>query len=140
MRARIFSASSFEDFVDGELCQAVQLQFEDGVNLREGETYAFGGADHVASECDDIFLAIDLDALDSALFALPTRHANVLLAEEVVQILASVGAAGRSADDLNDVVDVVERNVIADQYVLALCGLCAARIGCGGAPRPRGAR
>ena len=34
-----------EDFVDGKLRQAVQLQFEDGVNLDVAEAEPFAGAD-----------------------------------------------------------------------------------------------
>ena len=35
-------AEFFEDFVDGELREAVQLQFENGVDLGIGEAFAFG--------------------------------------------------------------------------------------------------
>ena len=53
----------------------------------------------------------------------PTSTRIVFVAEEFVQILAGVGAAGRSANDLDHVVDVVERDAVAEQDVLALAGL-----------------
>ena len=43
--------------------------------------------------------------------------------EEFVQIFASVGAAGRSANNFDHFVDVVERDAVAEQNVLALLGL-----------------
>ncbi len=49
-----------EDFVDGKLRQAVQLQFEDGVDLDVAEAEAFAGADGR----DAVFLGVELHALD----------------------------------------------------------------------------
>ena len=46
-----------------------------------------------------------------------------MLCEEFVQVFAGIGAAGRSADDLDHVVDVIEGDVVAEQNVLALAGL-----------------
>ncbi len=48
----------------------------------------------------------------------------MLLAGEVLEeIFAGVGAAGRLADDLDDVVEVVEGDLVAEEDVLAVAGL-----------------
>ena len=43
--------------------------------------------------------------------------------KEVEQVLARVGAAAGLANDLDDRVEVVERDLVAEQNVLALAGL-----------------
>ena len=43
--------------------------------------------------------------------------------EVLEEVFAGVGAGGRLADDLDDVVEVVERDLVAEQDVLALAGL-----------------
>ena len=48
---------------------------------------------------------------------------DVLLAEKCEQVFAGVGAAGRSADDADHVVKIIERDLITDQNVFALAGL-----------------
>ena len=63
MRSRI-CAEFLENFVDGELRQAVQLQFENGVDLDVAEADAFAATP--ASAVMPYFLAIELDAFDGA--------------------------------------------------------------------------
>ena len=104
-----------EDFVHGKLRQAVQLQFEDGVNLDVAEAEACAGAD----DGDAVFLGVELDALDRG-FAAADHHADGFVLEEFVQILAGIRAAGRSANNFDDVVNVIESDVVAEQDVLAL--------------------
>ena len=111
-----------QDFVDRQLRQAVQLQFEDRVDLRVGEPFALGRTDQIPGRGDDaVFLPVDLDAFDGAFLA-ADHHANIFVRKEIVQILTGIRAAGGPADDLDHVVDVVERDAVADQDVLALAG------------------
>ncbi len=70
-----------------------------------------------------VFFAVELDALEGFGPAAGRQDLDFLVFKEVVQILARIGAAGRSADDLDDVVDVIERDVVAEQDVLARFGL-----------------
>src|ERR1700726_2679951 len=94
----------------------MQLQFEDGVDLDVAKPDSFRGADVFGG--DSVFLAVELHAAHRA-----RGNFYGLVLEELVQILAGVGAARRSADDLNHVVDVVERDAVAEQDVLALARL-----------------
>ena len=89
-----------EQLVDGELRQAIELQFEDGVDLAEREALFFVRQ----------ALAVELD---DDLAALAPR----------VQVLARLGPRARCANDLDDRVEVVERNLEAFEDVLALAGL-----------------
>src|SRR5438128_8150774 len=110
-----------ENFVDGKLRQAVQLQFEDGVNLfvaeikraGPGGRFNFRGADEA------VLAAVEFHAFE--LFRLAVfRDGDVLLAEILEQVFFRVRAAGRPADDANHVVQMVERDLVTDQNVFAL--------------------
>src|SRR5690242_3552941 len=111
----------FQDFVNRELRQPVQLQFENGVNLRvaKAKTATRGACsfgEHV------ILLRIEFYALDRCFFA-ADQHFDRLIGEEFVQILASIGTARRSANDFDHIVDVIKRDAIAEQDVLAFARL-----------------
>ena len=93
-------AEFFEDFVDGELGEAIELQFEDGVDLAQREAALFAGQ-ALAVELDD-----DLGALAPG-----------------VEVFASLGAGAGCANDLDDRVEIVERDLVAFEDVLALAGL-----------------
>ena len=51
------------------------------------------------------------------------RRLMRLAGEVLEEVLAGVGAADGLADDLDDVVEVVERDLVAEQDVLAVAGL-----------------
>ena len=70
---------------------------------------------------ETILAAVELHAFQ--LFGLAVfRDGNVLLAEILEQIFLGFGAAGRSADDADDVVQVIEGNLVTHQNVFALFG------------------
>ena len=94
--ARAHLVQLVEQLVDGELGEAVELQFEDGVDLAEGEAFFFV-RQALAVEGDD-----DLAALAPG-----------------VEVLASLDARARSANDADDRVEVVERDLEAFKDVLA---------------------
>src|SRR6202167_4996437 len=102
-----------KNVVNGKLRQAVQLQFEDGVNLRKAETCDFGG--HA------VFLVDELHAGNALGFAVFGNFYG-LVGKEFVQVLAGVGAAGGTTDHADDIVEVVERDLVAEQNVFALFG------------------
>ena len=105
----------FEELVDGELGEAVELQFEDGVDLLVGEDERAGGGEgHV----DAVFLGVEGDA-----FELGAAEVDLLAGEVLEEIFAGFGAAAGLTDDLDDVVEVVERDLVAEEDVLAVAGL-----------------
>ena len=112
-----------ENFVDGKLREAVQLQFEDGVDLRVAEVERAGacrGFDFRGAN-EAILAAIELHAFE--LFGLAVfRDGDVLLAEILEQVFLGFGAAGGTTDDADDVVQMIERDLVADQNVFALFG------------------
>ncbi len=89
-----------QQLVDGELRQAIELQLEDGVDLAQREAL-FLVRQVFAVQVED-----DLRALAPG-----------------VEVLTSFDARTRGADDFNDRVEIVERNLEAFQDVLALAGL-----------------
>ena len=110
-----------ENFVDGELRQAMELQFEDGVDLdgSEAESGAAGGVAFDGAEL--VFAAIELDAGEFAGLAV-FGDGDVLLGEKFEQVFAGVGAIAGTANDADDVVEMVESDLVADQNVFALAG------------------
>src|SRR5258707_7462238 len=112
-----------QDFVDRELRQPVQLQFEDGVDLRVTEAERVStasGFDFRRSLCA-VFPSVQFHALD--FLGLPVfRDGDVLLAEVFEQVLLGVHTAGGTADDANHVVEMIQSDLIAEQNVLALFG------------------
>ena len=110
-----------ENFVDGELREAVQLQFEDGVDLRVAEvegTGASGGFDFGGAD-ETILAAVELHAFELLGLAV-LGDGDVLLAEILEQVFLGFGAAGGTTNDADDVVEVVESDLVADQNVFAL--------------------
>ena len=89
------------DFVDGELGQAVQLQFEDGVGLLRGER----------------LLGIELGRAAGGV------DVDLLAAEVGDQVFAGVGAIRAAADDRDHVIEVIERGQVAFEDVLAVLRL-----------------
>ena len=67
---------------------------------------------------DGVLRGVELDALERLI-----AKGDGLVGEELEEILAGVGAGVGSADDLDDVVEVVERDLVAEQDVLALARL-----------------
>src|SRR5712664_4458588 len=110
-----------QDFVDRELRQPVQLQFEDGVDLRvtEAEPVSTSGGLDFRSSLRAILPAVQLYALD---FPGPPvfRDGDVLFAEVLEQVFLGIYAAGRTADNANHVVEMVQGDLIAEQNVFAL--------------------
>ncbi len=104
-----------EQFVDGELRQAIELQFEDGVDLAQREAAFFLVHEPLAIEVDD-----DLSSLAPG-----------------VEVFASFSARARCANDADDGVEIVERNLEAFEDVLARAVFLAAGRRCGAAPRRR---
>ena len=89
-----------QHLVDGKLRQPVELQFEDGVDLAQREAF-FLVRQPLAVQVDDDLLAL----------------------APGIQILARLDARTRGANELDDRVEIVERNLVAFQNVLALARL-----------------
>src|SRR6266478_151241 len=111
-----------DDFVDGELREAVELQLEDGVDLDGSEAEGGAAAGGFAFDGADLVLAaVELDA-----FKLPGLavfgDGDFLLRKVLEQVFLGVGAAAGPANDADDVVEMVERDLVADQNVFALAG------------------
>src|SRR6266446_3467708 len=112
-----------ENFVDRELRQAVELQFEDGVDLDGREAEGGAAASRFAFDGANLVLpAVELDTFEFPGLAI-FGDGDVLLGEILEQVFLGVCAAGRTANDANNVVEMVERNLVADQNVFALAGL-----------------
>src|SRR5262249_50725514 len=111
-----------ENFVDRELRQAMQLEFEDGIDLDRSEADSAATRNNggfALERADFVFAAVELHARDFLRLAV-LSDGDVLLAEEREQVFARVGAAGRSTDDADHVVEIIERDLVADQNVFAL--------------------
>ena len=104
-----------EELVDGELGEAVELQFEDGVDLLVAEDQRAGGRErHV----DVVLGGVEFDAGEFG-----AAEVDRFAAEVLEEALAGFGAAAGLADDLDDVVEVVERDLVAEEDVFAVAGL-----------------
>src|SRR5579872_52932 len=103
----------------------MQLEFEDGIDLdrSEADCAAAGNDGGFAFErADFVFAAIELYACDFLRLTV-FGDGDVLLAEEREQVFTGVGATGRTADDADHVVEIIERDLVTDQDVFALAGL-----------------
>src|SRR5260370_2409089 len=112
-----------EDFVDGELREAMELQLEDGVDLNRLEAdclTAAGGFSFNGTEL--VLTAVQLDAGQLPRLAV-FGDGDVLLGEIFEQAFLGLGAAGGPADDADDVVEMVDVALVADQDVFALASL-----------------
>src|ERR1700720_3184207 len=114
-----------EDFIDRKARQAVELQFEKRVDLVVAQTKNIT-ANGISRNA--IFLGFKFYAALRALF--PINHnSHAFVLKKLVQILATVRAAGRPANDSDHLVEIVERNLIAKQNVLALFGFAQVVLG-----------
>ena len=109
-------AEFVEDLVDGELGEAVELQFEDGVDLPVAEDQRRRLVENVMS---------------MPYFAGSSLTPSSSVPRRLIACRRSSGRGFRGrrrampdcADDPDDVVEMVERDLVADQDVLALAGL-----------------
>ena len=76
------------------------------------------GGDAAAGEVDVVLGGVERDAGE-----LGAAEGDAAVAEVGEEVFAGVGAAGGLADDADDRVEVVERDLVAEQDVLALAGL-----------------
>ncbi len=101
----------------------MQLQFEDGVDLRVTEAQpgsAASGFDFWRA-LRAVFAAVQLHTLDFS--RLPVfRDGDFLFAEILEQVFLGFDAAGGTTNDADHVVEVIECNLIPEQDVLALLG------------------
>ncbi len=104
-----------EELVDGELGEAVELQLEDGVDLAEAEDE---GAGLREGHVDGVLGGVEFDSGE-----LGAAQVDALVGEVAEEIFAGFGARARLTDDLDDVVEMVERDLVAEQKVLAVAGL-----------------
>src|SRR6266849_4338856 len=111
-----------ENFVDRELREAMELQLEDGVDLDGSQARSSAASGRFAFQGAELVLAaVELHAFE--FFGLAVfGDGDVLLGEIFEQVFLGFGAAGRSADDADDVVKMVERDLVADQNMFALAG------------------
>src|SRR5579883_1780421 len=91
----------------------MQLQFQDGIDLDVAEAGWLAG--NLVSFCIEFYALEVLGALSTA-----GEDFDGFIREIGEQIFARVCAAGRTADNPDDVVEVVDGNAIAEQDVLAL--------------------
>src|SRR5262249_19296543 len=110
-----------ENFVDRQLGQAVQLQFQDGVHLhrRQADYPAAGRTCFAFQRTDLVLAAVQLYARDLLRLA-AFGDGHVLLGEIPEQVFLRFRAAGRTTDDPDYIVQVIQRDLVADQNVLAL--------------------
>src|SRR6266481_7470237 len=100
----------------------MELQLEDGVNLDGGQARRSAASGRFSFQGTQLVLAaIELDAFEFPGLAV-FGDGDVLLGEIFEQVFLGFGTAGRSADDPDDVIEMVERNLVADQNVFALAG------------------
>src|SRR4029077_2978675 len=112
-----------QNFIDGELREAMELQFKNGIDLDRSQPRRGAASSLFAFQSAElIFAAVQLDALEFLGLAV-FRYGDVLLGEILEQVLFCFRAAGRPADDADDIVKMVERDLVADQDVLAFAGL-----------------
>ena len=89
------------------------MQFQDGVDLDVAQARQIAG--------NSVSLGVELHALERfRAFSAAREDLHGLISEVGEQILARVGPAGRTANNLDDVVQVIDGDVIAQQNMLAL--------------------
>src|SRR6267154_4990639 len=100
----------------------MELQLKDRVDLYRSQARRSAASGRFSFQGTQLVLAaIELDAFEFPGLAI-FGDGDVLLGEIFEQVFLGFGATGRSADDANDVVEMVERNLVADQNVFALAG------------------
>src|SRR6267154_784940 len=100
----------------------MELQLKDRVDLYRSQARRSAASGRFSFQGTQLVLAaIELDAFEFP--GLPVfGDGDVLLGEIFEQVFLGLGTAGRSANDADDVIEMVERNLIADQNMLALAG------------------
>src|SRR5580765_382147 len=111
-----------QNFVDGKLGQTMELQFENGVHLHRSKAAADGARSFTFDAAQFVFTTVEFYAFDFFLLA-ALGDGDRFFREELQQILFGFGPAGRSPDDTDDFVQVVERDLIAGQNVFAFARL-----------------
>src|ERR1700690_3983588 len=97
-----------ENFVNGELREAVELQFEDGVNLRIAEAEIVGTPRgfNFRRTCEFVFASVELHTLKLlGLAVLGDR--DVLLGKILEQVFLGLDAAAAATNDADDVVQMI---------------------------------
>src|SRR5215469_1571682 len=79
-----------ENFVDREAREAVQLEFEDGIDLGIGQAEGVACGDGAGGNA--VLFGIELDAAN-VLLGIADQHADGLVGEELEEVFAGVGAA-----------------------------------------------
>src|SRR5438876_2473465 len=111
-----------EDFIDGKLRQAVQLQFEDGIHLNGGQAAGNRARCFPFDSAELVLSSIQLDAFDLLGFSI-FRYGGVLLGEKLEQVFLGLGTARRSPDDADYVIQMIEGHLIAGQNMFTLASL-----------------
>ncbi len=104
-----------EEFIDGELSEAIELQFQDGIDLLVRENQRAGGR---KGHVDAVLLRVESDAIQFG-----AAQIDFLAGEILEEIFASFGTAARLTNRLDDVVEVIERNLVAKENVFAVASL-----------------
>src|SRR6267154_1758130 len=100
----------------------MELQLKDRVDLYRSQARRSAASGRFSFQGTQLVLAaIELDAFEFSGLAV-FSDGDVLLGEIFEQVFLGFGTAGRSADDPDDVIEMVERNLVADQNVFALAG------------------
>src|SRR5579863_4870143 len=89
----------------------MQLQFEDGIDLREAKTNNFGG--------QTVFFVAEFYPGNTFGFS-ALRNRDGFVRKEIEEVFAGVCAAGRTTDDPDHFVQVIERDLVTEQDMLAL--------------------
>src|SRR6267154_1830859 len=101
----------------------MELQLKDRVDLYRSQARRSAASGRFSFQGTQLVLAaIELDAFEFPGLAV-FGDGDVLLGEIFEQVFLGFGTAGRSANDADDVIEMVERNLVADQNVSELAGL-----------------
>src|SRR6267154_2559782 len=100
----------------------MELQLKDRVDLYRSQARRSAASGRFSFQGTQLVLAaIELDAFEFPGLAV-FGDGDILLGEIFEQVFLGFGTAGRSANDADDVIEMVERNLVADQNVFALAG------------------
>jgi hypothetical protein len=103
----------------------MELQFENGIHLHRSKAAADGARSFTFDAAQFVFTTVEFYAFD--FFCLPPSVMVTVSSEKnFSKFFFGFGPAGTSADDTDDFVQVVERDLIASQNVFAFA--CFAQI------------
>src|ERR1700730_4299009 len=103
-----------DDFVDGKLREAVELQLENSIDLDGSKAESRRAAGGFAFDGGELVLAaVELDALEFPGLTV-FGDGDGLLGEILEQVFLGFGAACGPANDADDVIEMIERDLIAD--------------------------